>query len=99
MKRSEVRPHVIPEIKDWPVNKLYKKRKDFAREVSEFTIQRIMSKRPEEVSQQIARAAYLETIRIKDEPWKADPVDEKQFWSKIKKKLTKDSWGSDPCVL
>lgn len=96
MKRSEVRPHVIPEIKDWPVNKLYRKRKDFAREVSEFTIQRIMKKRPEEVSQQIARAAYLETIRIKEEPWKVDPVDEKQFWSRIKKKLAKDSLGSKP---
>ncbi|MGK0391343.1 MAG: glycerol-3-phosphate O-acyltransferase [Maribacter sp.] len=96
IKRSEVRPHVIPEIKDWPVNKLYKKRKDFAREVSEFTIHRIMTGKPDEVSKKIARAAYLETNRIKDEPWKVDPVDEKQFWNKMRKNLVNHSLGSKP---
>ncbi len=96
MKRSEVRPHVIPDIREWPVNKLYKKRVDFAREVSEFTIQRILNRKPEEVSQMIARAAYLETLRIKEEPWKADPVDELQFWKKIKKQLAKHSLDSKP---
>lgn len=96
MKRSEVKPHVFPEIKDWPVNTLYKRRKDFVREVSEFTIQRIMKKKPEDVSHMIARAAYLESIRIKDEPWKADPVDEFQFWKKIKKNLANHSLDSKP---
>ncbi len=96
MERSGVKPHVIPEIKDWPVNKLYKKRKEFVREVSEFTIKRIMTDKPEDVSHKIARAAYLETLRIKDEPWKVDPEDEMSFWRKVRKNLATHSLGSSP---
>ncbi len=87
MKRSKVHSHVIPDIKDWPVNQLYKNNKEFAREVSEFTIHRIMQKDPETVRHGIARAAYLETNRIKEEPWKVDPDDEMSFWRKIKKSI------------
>lgn len=96
IERSEVRPHVIPDISEWPVNKLYKDRKAFVREVSEFTISRIMAEPPKVVSQKIARAAYLETIRIKEDPWKADPVDEKRFWNNIKGKLAGTALDSPP---
>ncbi len=96
LKRTEVQEHVIPDIHEWPVNKLYKRKEEFAREVSEFTINRIMKDTPENVSHKIARAAYLETLRIKDEPWKVDPEDEMSFWRKVRKNLARHSLGNSP---
>ncbi len=88
MERSPVHSHVIPDMQDWPVNKLYSNRKAFVKELAEFTIKRLMKQPSEEIRNKIARAAYLETIRIKNEPWKADLPDEMSFWKKIKKELS-----------
>ncbi|MEL6925897.1 MAG: 1-acyl-sn-glycerol-3-phosphate acyltransferase, partial [Bacteroidota bacterium] len=86
-KQVKIYPPVIEEIEDWPIYKLHKDREAFVQEIEAFTLKRIMSQSPGAISDTIARTIYLEMIRVKEEPWKVDPPNERQFWKKIRKQL------------
>ncbi|MDX1666937.1 MAG: 1-acyl-sn-glycerol-3-phosphate acyltransferase [Saprospiraceae bacterium] len=90
-EKTKIYPHVIPEIRDWPIYKLHENRKEFIDEIVAFTLERMTVHPVSELSDIIAKTIYLERIRIKEEPWKVDPPNEKQFWRRIKKKLVKKS--------
>jgi glycerol-3-phosphate O-acyltransferase len=87
MKRYDPQPHVIPEITDWPIYKLYQDRQGFVSEIVDYTVAKYAHKTNEELAHAISRAMYLERIRMKEEPWKVDPPDEKNFWRWVRKKL------------
>ncbi|MCB0619776.1 MAG: glycerol acyltransferase, partial [Saprospiraceae bacterium] len=76
-KRPKLYPHVIPDIKEWPIYKLHQDRRNFIREIDEFTLERLLKKYGGRISDLIAKTIYLEQIRIKEEPWKVDPPDER----------------------
>ncbi len=82
---------VIENIEDWPIFKLSEDREAFIKEINEYTLQRILKRSPQEVSDLLAKTIYLERIRIKEEPWKVDPPNESQFWNKIRKRLVRQS--------
>lgn len=84
-------PPVFPEIEDWPIFKLSEDRRNFVKEIDEFMLQRFLKKPPAELSDLIAKTIFLERIRIKEEPWKVDPPNERQFWRRISKKLVRSS--------
>lgn len=86
-KRPKLYPHVIPDIKEWPIYKLHQDRRNFIREIDEFTLERLLKKYGGRISDLIAKTIYLEQIRIKEEPWKVDPPDERQFWKKVQNRL------------
>ena len=90
-KLSGVYPPVIPEIKDWPIFKLSEDREAFIKEINEFTLSRILKKQPDVVSDLLIKTIYLERIRVKEEPWKVDPPNERQFWNRIRKRLVRHS--------
>jgi len=46
-----------------------------------------------QVKELIAKTYYNEKIRLKTDPYKIDPKDEKPFWSSVKKRLTRISIG------
>ncbi len=77
-------PHVIPEINDWPINQLSDDRDAFVQQVEDYTVQNMMTRPTEKLGEMIEKTIYLERIRIKEEPWKVDPPDEKSFWGKIR---------------
>ena len=91
----KIYPQVIPNIEDWPIYKLHQNRDAIVKELEEFTLDRLMKKPTNQLSDMIARAIYMERIRIKEEPWKVDPPDEKVFWKKIRKNLVKTSLDKD----
>jgi len=92
----QINPHVIPDIEDWPIYQLSEDRKAFVREMDEYTLDRLQRYHsPAELSDMIAKTIYLERIRIKEEPWKVDPPNERQFWRKIQKKLVGESLDRD----
>ncbi len=95
MERHKPYPHVIEEIEDWPIYKLYQDREGFVNEIIEFTLERFSKKSNEEINNIIARSIYLERARIKREPWKVDRADEKDFWKWVRKKLIKKSLDKD----
>ena len=82
---------VIPNIEDWPINKISEDRDAFVKEINEFTLKRIMQGKNEKIEDMIAKTIYKERIRIKEEPWKVDPPNDKQFWNKIRKRLINKS--------
>ena len=85
-----VRPHVFPDLKEWPVSKLSEDRKNFVNDLTEFTIKLLVEKHTREhLSDIINKTVYLEEIRMKKDPWKVDPSNERKFWSGIKKQMMK----------
>ena len=84
---QNVYPHVIPEISEWPIYKLSEDRRNFIREINEFTLERLMKYPSGKLSDMIAHTVYLERIRMREEPWKVDPPNDRQFWNRIQKRL------------
>jgi glycerol-3-phosphate O-acyltransferase len=79
--------HVIPDIEDWPIYKLSEDRRNFIKEIDAFTLRRFMDKPTSEMTDILAKTIYQERIRMKEEPWKVDPPNERQFWKKIQRQL------------
>lgn len=79
--------HVFPDIEDWPIYKLSEDRRNFIQEIDEFTLERFMRKPSGQLTDIIAKTIYQERIRMKEEPWKVDPPNERQFWRRIRQKL------------
>ncbi|MDP4580771.1 MAG: 1-acyl-sn-glycerol-3-phosphate acyltransferase [Saprospiraceae bacterium] len=91
-------PPILPDINDWPIFKLSEKRKTFTEELEQFTLDKMEHFHKENLTDLIAETIYLEKIRIKEEPWKVDPPNERQFWSRIKKRLVKYSVDKDESI-
>lgn len=91
-------PPILPDINDWPIFKLSEDRRHFTEELEQFTIERIEIFHKENLTDLIAETIYQEKIRIKEEPWKVDPPNERQFWSRIKKRLVKYSVDKDESI-
>lgn len=83
-------PHVFPNIKDWKIHQLHADRANFIKAINQEVFDRYKDKSNEAISRLIAKTIYSERIRIKEEPWKVDPPNEKVFWGKISKKLVLD---------
>ncbi|MFM8450813.1 MAG: glycerol acyltransferase, partial [Haliscomenobacter sp.] len=90
-KKGQVYPHVIPEISDWPIFRLSEARKDFIQEMDQFTVERLLSANStSRMTDIIAQTIYMERIRMQEEPWKVDPPTDKAFWSRLRRRLTKE---------
>ncbi|MBI5914033.1 MAG: 1-acyl-sn-glycerol-3-phosphate acyltransferase [Bacteroidetes bacterium] len=84
---SKVYPHVIPDIDQWPIYKLLDDRKNLVEEIDGFTYHRLLKLHSDDLEDVIAKTIYAERIRIREEPWKVDPPNERVFWKKISRKL------------
>ena len=80
---------IIKRSKYWPVVQLSKNRKAFVEEVVEETLNHIHQLRPtrKERIEEIEGAHYRENLRMRANPWRVDPKDEKRFWDNIKEQL------------
>ena len=81
----------MPEISDWPIYKLHQDRRNLIEEMDAFTLDRLQKRYGGELASVIAKAIYMERIRIKEDPWKVDPPDERTFWKKVQSKLKEKS--------
>lgn len=84
---SKVYPHVIPDIEQWPIYKLLDDRKNLIEEIDDYTFHRVVKLHGDELEDTIAKTIYMERIRMKEEPWKVDPPQDRVFWRKISKKF------------
>ena len=87
----KIYPPVIEDIEQWPIYQLSEDRETFIKELNSFTLNRLMKQPLDQVTDSIAKTIYLERIRIKEEPWKVDPPNERLFWKRIRKSLVKRS--------
>lgn len=90
-QKGQVYPHVIPDIENWPIYKLSEARRDFIQEIDQFTLDRLTQTHSTlKLTDLIAQTIYLERIRMQEEPWKVDPPTDRAFWSKLRRRLTKE---------
>ena len=77
---SEFEP-IILKAREWPVVRLAKERVGFIREVTEDSYNKIISqyKDKESLREEIETTLFREKLRIKRNPWRVDPPDEKVF--------------------
>ena len=94
-KEVTIYPRIIERIEDWPIYRLSKDRSEFIREIDEFAFKRLLSRHRKDLSDVIVKTMYHERIRIKEDPWKVDPPNERQFWNRISKKMIKKSLDRD----
>ena len=94
-KEVKIYPRVIERIEDWPTYRLSKDRAEFLREIDEHTFRRIVSKHKKDLADVLVKAIYQERIRIKEDPWKVDPPNDRSFWNRISKRLIKKSLDRD----
>lgn len=94
-KEVKIYPRVIERIEDWPIYRLSKDRAEFIREIDEHTYQRLASKHKKDLSDLLVKTIYQERIRIKEDPWKVDPPNDRSFWNRISKRLIKKSLDRD----
>jgi glycerol-3-phosphate O-acyltransferase len=80
-------PHVFPDMEEWPIYKMHQDRKRFVQQIDEQTLSRLMERHGVKILDIVAKTIYEERIRIKEEVWKVDPPNEKQFWKKVRSRL------------
>ncbi len=86
--KGKLYDHVQPRIESWPIYHLSEDRTTFIEEVLQFTVNRLKEQHGDSVSDLLAKTIYLEQIRIKEEPWKVDPPNEREFFKHLGKRLT-----------
>ncbi len=84
---------VLPNMEDWPIFRIGKQREQFIEQLTDDTVRRVLSMTGDELGlrEEIAKAYYLEKIRMRTEPWAVDPKEEKNFWAKVKKRMIRSS--------
>ena len=76
-------------ISNWPIARISRNRDEIMEQVIAESMEVLLAKTRKSgiLREELARAHYLEKIRMKEEPWKVDPKDERQFWNNIKEEL------------
>src|SRR5688500_11111481 len=87
-KKLSVYPPLMPEIREWPIHKLYEDRDGLIDTVDEQTLEHILEKHGDRIVDLSSRVSYLEIIRLKETPWKVDPPNEEQFWKRVRSEVT-----------
>lgn len=83
----KVYPHLFPEIETWPIYKLSQRRPAFVAEITQSVYDRLSNKSMQDLADVLAKTAYLETVRLKEDPWKVDPINEASYWKKLQNRL------------
>lgn len=89
--KGKIYPHVFPKIDTWPIYHLSEDRAAFIEEVFTFTNERIKAQHQGHLTDVLAKTIYQEQIRIKEEPWKVDPPNEKDYFRHLNKRLVRKS--------
>ncbi len=79
---------IVPSPKDWPIVRLSKKRKEFIDSVSDSSFNAILERTSSgTLKEELEITVYKEKLRMKANPWRVDPDDEKPFWNQIQHEL------------
>lgn len=81
---------ILPDPETWPIYQLSRERESFVKELIALSIANIreeLGSGSNALRDELARTLYSERIRVTQTPWKADPIDEKEFWSRVKRDM------------
>ena len=87
-KKKTFKP-ILSGTQEWPVVQLSKNRKLFIEKVVNEAFEKIIAANPRknDLREELETTLYREQLRIRQNPWKVDPDDEKRFWNNIKDEL------------
>lgn len=54
-------------------------------------VRELLNDNPHKLHEEIARALYLERIRMKTEHWRSDSPDERRFWQRVNEAIVNSS--------
>ncbi|MEM0939612.1 MAG: 1-acyl-sn-glycerol-3-phosphate acyltransferase [Bacteroidota bacterium] len=78
---------IIPNKEQWPVIRLTKHRKEFIQSVTRKVYHDILKTKSHSLREEIEMTIHREKLRIKSNPWKVDPPNERVYWNGIQRKL------------
>lgn len=87
-------PPIEPNVEKWAISRISRDLTPFKQQFAERSRQHILSllnNDPKRLHDELAKALYLERLRMKAEPWSNDPRDEKPFWGKVNEDLVDSS--------
>lgn len=88
MSRKKVRhSEIIPNRSDWPIIRLSRNRKEFIEEITEDVFQILVKDKKGAIREEIEMTIHREKMRMKSNPWKVDPPDERVYWNGIQQRL------------
>lgn len=88
MGRKKVRyPEIIPNKSEWPIVKLSRDRKEFIDEVTAETYEHLQDGKGGSLREEIEMTIHREKLRMKANPWRVDPPDERVYWKNIQARL------------
>lgn len=91
--RQKIYPHIIPDIRDWPIYHLHQNRRELVEEIAAFTMDQLLQRFQGRMADLLAKSIYSERMRVGEEPWKVDPADDRIFWKKAQQDLA--GWESE----
>lgn len=89
---------ILPDSDTWPIYQLSQDRENFIKELIALSIANIreqLGSGSNALRDELARTLYSERIRVTQTPWKADALDEKEFWSKVKRDMVQIASNHD----
>ncbi|MEO9870056.1 1-acyl-sn-glycerol-3-phosphate acyltransferase [Ekhidna sp.] len=88
MSRKKIRyTEIIPNKSQWPIVQLARDRKEFIEEVTSETYETLLKDKNGSLREEIETTIHREKMRMKANPWRVDPPDEKVYWKGIQSRL------------
>ncbi len=84
---SKIFPHIYPNLGDWPIQLFNSKRKAFIEELNAIVFSHLQKKYEGRLEELLHKTVYLEKIRVKNNPWKVDPNDDKALWNNMNQEI------------
>jgi len=81
-------PHIIEDIKDWPISRFYANRDNVVRKLANKAKKSILSAHKKELPNIIGETIYAEKFRSKSNPLKVDPPKEYGYWKNLESDLS-----------
>lgn len=87
---------VLPRTRNWPIVQLNRNKKSFIQTVTSESLRNLLAVTSgRSLKEELEATIYRERLRMKQNPWKVDPPDEKDFWNNIQKSLIAVSNGPE----
>jgi len=88
MSRKKIRySEIIPNKNEWPIVQLSRNRKAFTDEISKRIFDDIILHKSSSLREELEMTIHREKLRVKSNPWKVDPPDERLFWKNLQNRL------------
>jgi len=94
-EKDQIYPPLIEEIREWPINKLTENRSAFVRELENYSYETLRRKSSAFLKDLIQKTVFQEKTRIKMEPWRIDPPNDRIFWNRVRKKISETDLDSN----